>query len=55
MMISEMFLQVCLGFTTVCTETTFVLVLFMTELVVDEDWAVVLDELVVASSNHPVP
>ena len=52
---SEMFLHVSLRSTTVRAEATFVLVLFMTQLVVDEDWAVVLDGLVVACSDHPVP
>ena len=51
---SEMFLHVSLRSTTVRAEATFVLVLFMTQLVVDEDWAVVLDGLVVACSDHPV-
>ena len=51
---SEMFLQVGLRFTTVRAETAFELILFMTQLVVDEDWAVVLDGLFVACSDHPV-
>ena len=51
---SEMFLQVSLRSTTVRAEAAFVLVLFMTQLVVDEDRAVVLDGHVVACSDHPV-
>ena len=50
---SEMFLQVSLRSTTVRAEATFVLVLFMMQLVVGDDWAVVLDRLVVAWSDHP--
>ena len=50
MMKSEMFLQFSLRFTTVRAEATFTLVLFMTQ-----DWAAVLDGLVVACSDHPVP
>ena len=51
---SEMFLHVSLRSTTVRAEAAFVLVLFMTQLVVDEDRAVVLDGHVVACSDHPV-
>ena len=51
---SEMFLQVCLSFTTVPAEVTFVLVFFMMQLVLDDGWAVILDGGVVACSDHPV-
>ena len=51
---SEMFLHVSLRSTTVRAEAAFVLVLFMTQLVVDEDRAVVLDGHVVACSDRPV-
>ena len=51
---SEMFLKVCLGFTTVPAETAFVLVLFMAQLVIAKIRAVVLDGFAVAGSDHPV-
>ena len=51
---SEIFLHVSLRSTAVRAEATFVLVLYMTQLVIDKDWAVVLDGLVVACSDHPV-
>ena len=35
-------------------EATFVLVLLMMQLVVDDDWAVGLDGSVVACRDHPV-
>ena len=54
MMHSEMFLQVGLRFTTVRAEATFVLVLLMMQLVVDDDWAVVLEGSNVACSDYPV-
>ena len=51
---SEMFLKVCLGFTTVPAETAFVLVLFMAQLIIAKIRAVVLDGFAVAGSDHPV-